>query len=272
MPRNKLAFVIVLTAAILMAAASANAGDWFDKVFGIRTTNGIEGSGDLVSEDRDVDEFTRIESSGPFDVVVTIGDKQSVSITFDDNLIDLVETNVRRKTLQIYSDENFDSEHSCRVEVTIPKLERVVTRGSGDITVESVSGKRFDCRVNGSGDIMVGELACDRVECSIHGSGDIVLQQLDGEFVECLIHGSGDFSAEGKVDEIEISIHGSGDVDTRDLRAQTADVTVQGSGDVRVHCEDSFDGAVYGSGDIIFYGDPKYISKHVSGSGSIRGR
>jgi hypothetical protein len=45
-----------------------------------------------------------------------------------------------------------------------------------------------------------------------------------------------------------------------------------GSGDVSVWATENFDGSVYGSGDIHYYGDPKHTSTHVAGSGEIRKR
>lgn len=269
MLRGKALSAIGLAAAVLMMFGSAEAGDWFNWTFG---GNGVKGSGDTVTEDRDVRKFTWIETSGAFDVFVKAGEKQEVLLTFDDNLIDLIETRVEGKTLKIYSDESYRSKHTCRVEITVPKLEGVTTRGSGDITVSDFDSEAFECHTKGSGDITVKNLNSDVLRCNINGSGDITVRDLDGDFLECRISGSGDFSAEGKVEELEINVYGSGDVDTRDLTAKEATVTIKGSGDARVYAEESFDGAVYGSGDISYYGDPKHTEKHVAGSGSIKRR
>jgi len=269
MLRGKTLSAIGLAVAILMMSGSVEAGNWFNRTFG---GNGVKGSGDMVTEGRDVMEFSWVETLGAFDVFVKVGEKQSVLITFDDNLIDLVETKVKGKTLKIFSDESFRSKRTCKIEITVPKLEGATTRGSGDITVMNVNSERFRCHVKGSGDITVSNINSDVFECDINGSGDITVKDLEGDFLECRINGSGDFSADGKVEELEIRVYGSGDVDTRDLRAKEAIVVIKGSGDARVHADESFDGSVYGSGDIAYYGDPEHTSKNVAGSGSIRRR
>jgi hypothetical protein len=215
---------IVAAAAILLVAGSVSA-DWFGFGFG-----GIKGSGDAVTEERDVGSFKRIESKGSADIYVTIGKGLSVTVTIDDNLIDLIETEVRGKTLRIDSRENYRTRLGCKIEITVPELERVYLRGSGDIIVE----------------------------------------RLDAEFFEFRLAGSGNLVAEGSTDELEVRLSGSGDIDTRDLIAQEAYVSISGSGDVRVHAEESFDGKVSGSGDIAIYGNPSDFSKSISGSGSIR--
>ena len=216
--------IVAALSLVLLIAGSASA-DWFG--FGGKS---IKGSGDAVTEERDVGSFKRIESNGSADIFVTIGKELSVTVTLDDNLIDLIETEVRGKTLKIDSRESYSTRLGCKIEITVPELERVYLRGSGDILVE----------------------------------------RLDAESFEFKLAGSGRLVAEGSTDELELRLSGSGDIDTRDLIAQEAYVSISGSGDVRVHAEESFDGRISGSGDIAIYGDPSDFSKSVSGSGSIR--
>ena len=220
---------VTLVVVLSMATGSVSAGDIW-KLFGCN--RGIEGSGDMETQTRDVKPFSRIKSTGSFDIFVKIGGEQSVTVTFDDNLIEFVSTRVRGKTLQIESEESFSSRRGCRIEITVPELTSV----------------------------------------HLSGSGDVEVIDLNQEFFEYSVSGSGDLRAEGKVQEIEIKVSGSGDIDSRDLEAVDAYVRVSGSGDVRVYATESLDAHVSGSGDIAYYGDPKDVSRHVSGSGSIRKR
>jgi hypothetical protein len=215
--------IVAAMSLVLLVAGSVSA-DWFG--FG----KSIKGSGDAVTEERDVGSFKRIESNGSADIFVTIGNELSVKVTIDDNLIDLIETEVRGKTLRIDSRESYSTRLGCKIEITVPELERVYLRGSGDVLVE----------------------------------------RLDSEFFEFKLSGSGSLVAEGSTDELELRLSGSGDIDTRDLTAQEAYAVISGSGDIRVHAEESFDGRISGSGDIAIYGDPSDFSKSISGSGSIR--
>lgn len=216
--------------AVTLFAASSTMADGF-----LKWTSGkdcIKGSGKLVTEIRELGEFTKIESWGSADIIITVGKDQQVSLTFDDNLIDLIKTDVHGKTLKISSEGSFSSRRSCKVEITVPNLEQV----------------------------------------SVAGSGDVEIFNLAGEYFEYTVSGSGDMWAEGTVDEIDIGVRGSGDIDTRELSAREATVKISGSGDVKVHATESFYGRVSGSGDIDIYGNPEHISRHVSGSGDIRKR
>ncbi|MEW5993789.1 MAG: head GIN domain-containing protein [Candidatus Zixiibacteriota bacterium] len=258
--------VIIPFSLVFLFASTAAADNWFTRIFGA----GVKGSGDLVTEERDLDTFTEIESEGSMDVRVRPGEKQEVLVRFDDNLIDLIKTEVEGSTLYIHSKGRYRSRHTCRLEITVSALERVTTRGSGDIDVSGFTSDVFDCCTRGSGDISIRDLTCGELRCDIGGSGDIALRNFQGELLECRIDGSGNIDADGLVNEIEIRVSGSGDVDARDLRAKAARVVSRGSGDVRVWAEESLEGSVHGSGDISYYGDPESVSKDVHGSGSIR--
>lgn len=215
--------IITLLLILVFASTSYASGFNFFK-------RGIKGSGDLKTETRDVDNFDRIKMVGSFDVFVTVGKKQSIEITFDDNLLDNVETKVKGKTLILDTERSYSSRRNCKIEITVEELEYV----------------------------------------KLSGSGDIVVNDLDNDFFEYVLSGSGNLTADGKVNDLELSISGSGDIDTRDLIAEDVYVKISGSGDIKVHAKKSFDGRVSGSGDIYYYGDPEQINTKISGSGSIK--
>lgn len=226
--KKTISVCFVLFTFIILSSQTALAGDFLKNL--LRGGRGIEGSGDLVTEEREVREFDEIRSYGSFDIIVTIGEPRSVKLTFDDNLIDIIETDVRSGVLKIRTDESYSSDRPCQVEITVPHLKGLYLSGSGDIDVSS----------------------------------------LDEDYFECSISGSGDINLEGKARETEFKISGSGEIDARDLTADDVYVKISGSGDVRVHAEESFDGTVSGSGNIYYSGQPNSLSTSVSGSGRIK--
>jgi hypothetical protein len=190
----------------------------------------IKGSGKLQTETRDVDNFNRIKMVGSIDVFITVGKKQSVEISFDDNILDYIETKVQGKTLILDSRKSFSSRKNCKIEITVPKL----------------------------------------VSVKLTGSGDININNLDNVFFEYELSGSGNLTAEGKVKDLELYLSGSGDIDTRNVAADDVYAKLSGSGDIKVYAQNNFDGKVSGSGDILYYGNPEKIDTKISGSGSIK--
>jgi len=221
---NKFLAITCILFATFASDALAGSHGWFGH------KNRIKGSGNLVTETRTIEPFSSLELSGSFDVYVIIGETQSVKVTFDDNLIEFVETRVRDGHLEISVEKSYSTHSRNRVDIVVPSLDEIFCSGSGDTEISGLRGDEFHYDVNGSGDLIV----------------------------------------DGEIDELRISISGSGDVDARDLMAREARVRISGSGDVKLFASESIDGRVSGSGDILIYGNPEHISRRVSGSGSIR--
>lgn len=209
---------------VLLAVAGTGC---FDIVFG-----GVQGSGTVESEQRDVGPFTRIDLTGSPDVDVRVGEPLEVIVETDDNLLPLIETRVEGDTLHVGSTKSYSTRKGVVIRVRVPSLESVSVQGSGDITATGVAGESFEAEVTGSGDIV----------------------------------------ARGTVRSVRATISGSGDIDLSDLRAEDAAVTVRGSGDIEVYATGELDASVVGSGDIRYRGDPSDVRREVTGSGDIVAR
>jgi len=61
----------------------------------------VSGSGHVITREIPASSFTRIEVSGVFDVTVTTGDQDRVTLTVDDNLVDRLDVGVSGTTLRI---------------------------------------------------------------------------------------------------------------------------------------------------------------------------
>ena len=177
----------------------------------------VTGSGVSKTEQRDVGEFQKIHVNGSPNVKIIIGDKRSVSVTSDDNLLPVIETNVEDGALVIGGKQGFSTEIGVTVQITVPKLEAVAVHGSGDVEVKGLEAEKFKAEIQGSGDITVA----------------------------------------GRADELDVEIQGSGDVNLDDLQAKRAAVEVQGSGDSTVKVSDELTVHLAGSGDVKYIGEPK---------------
>lgn len=246
MKASSMSYRLITFALFLALAGSVQAGGFLHFLTG----HNVKGSGDLITETRELEPFSEIEVSGSFDVVVTCGEKQELTITIDDNLMELITTRVRRGVLEIKGEESFSSHRKSKIEISLPTLEILALHGSGDISIRDAKG--------------------DELEFQLHGSGRIEAVDIEAGLLMISIAGSGDIVADGKADEVEVRVSGSGDIDLRELIADYASVRVSGSGDVEVYAGKSFSGRVTGSGDIRLHGNPRKFTEKISGSGDIR--
>ena len=152
--------------------------------------NSVKGSGNIIAEDREVAEFTKVRLKGSGNVILTQGQTQSLQIKTDDNIMPLIETTVNGKKLTISHGKHHLRPTTFEVFITVENLEGVSIAGSGDVIGKS----RF---------------VTDTFYSAISGSGDIDLEVETGR-LKSAISGSGSINLSGRSDSFDASISGSG--------------------------------------------------------------
>ncbi len=233
----------------------------------------LAGGAWAATDTREVDEFTKIAYTLPFEVEFVVADEHFVTLEGDGDTIDEVVTEVDGNTLKVYKENSwFDwSDGDIVLTIGFEELDAVSMAGSGDGYAEEIESDDFNIKISGSALLEIEKLSCNDLDIAIAGSGDVKLNELEADTLNTAIAGSGNVEASGRVVSQKISISGSGDHNARDLRSQEADVTVRGSGDVEVWAVAELDATVMGSGDIDYYGTPK-VDESIMGSGSLERR
>lgn len=190
---------------------------------------GVRGSGDIETEERNVEEFNSIEASGAFEIRVTMGEEQNVSVTADDNLLRYIVTKVRNGKLILETKREINPRRDIVVTITALNLKQFEASGACDIFVENISNDYF--------------------EVDMSGASDIKLQ--------------------GSTDKFLVDISGAGNVNAKNLIAKNVRVSLSGASDAIVHATESLDAEVSGVGSVDYYGDPDKVVTDVSGVGSI---
>jgi len=211
----------------------------------------VQGSGNIITQEREVSEFSKVHLKGSGKVFLTPGEKQSLEIKTDDNIMPLIETDVSGNKLTISHGNHHLRPTSFEVYITLENLEGVRISGSGDII-----GK--------------GRFVTDTLFTEISGSGDMDLEVETG-LLETKISGSGSIHLSGKAEDYTVSISGSGKINAFDVDAKHVSVKISGSGDCRVSTSESLDAKISGSGDVYYRGRPQ-INAKISGSGSLKSR
>lgn len=218
----------------------------------ISSCNCIQGTGPIVSEKRDVANFSEIELDLNADIYLV--QDTTVSLTFEaqENLINYIRTDVSRDKLRLYFKENcYLSDETIRFYISLRELSGITVDGSGVIDGNGAfSSEVVDLDINGSGKIMLN-LVANKIDIDINGSGSIYLK--------------------GSSQKMKCDINGSGNVYASDHTAYKAFIDVSGSGDCEVYVHDLLDANITGSGSVYYSGNPE-IQTHVKGSGSVMKR
>jgi hypothetical protein len=192
-----------------------------------------EGSGVVVEEERSVSGFNRISFEGIGKLIITQGDEESLLIEAEDNIMPLIETRVRGRTLQISFDGN-------RFENIIRPTEPV----------------RFHLTVT------------DLEGVFLSGLGDIDAMQIEVESLDVTLSGAGSITVSGEARQQDVNVSGAGAYDAADLESEVADINLSGAGSATVWVTESLDVNISGLGSVSYYGDPE-VEQSVSGLGNI---
>jgi hypothetical protein len=197
----------------------------------------------------DLAEFDEIRTSGPQQVVVTLGETQSVRSEGSPEALGQLEVLVEGGELIIRPKDGYamdwDNLSSATFHVTLPDLDAVALEGSGNLRVDRIEGESFTATIEGSGELTIADMEVEEAESSIGGSGTI--------------------TAAGTARETRVEIGGSGDVKAEGLRSDEASVEIAGSGNVALTVQDEARVEIAGSGDVDISGPARCSVSNVGG-------
>lgn len=199
--------------------------------------NVVRGSGDVISESREVSGFDSVDLSGAGDVIITQGEGESLTIETDDNIMEYITSEVRGGTLYLGTEEL----------TNVMPTRLVFTLGVDELNAVDVSG---------SGSIEAASIETDSLELGISGSGSVDVDSLTADELNVSISGSGDVRLAGETPEQDIDISGSGQYEAGDLLSESVVVSISGSGEATIWTTSSLDADVSGSGTVNYYGTP----------------
>ena len=106
---------------------------------GLDMLNRIEGNNNVISIDRDIDEnFTKVRVSTGIELIIDQGSEVSLTVEADENLHDIIITEVEDGKLKIYTEKNIWKSASKKVYLTVNTLEELKASSGSSIKTSTV--------------------------------------------------------------------------------------------------------------------------------------
>ncbi len=207
----------------------------------------VTGSGNITQETRKVEDFTKIEISGNYKIILVQDSSLSLNINADDNLLEYIKTSVDGNTLRI-KNKNICSD-DITVTIGVRNLEEI--HASGAVEISS------------TGKIKTGD-----IDLQLSGSTKTTLD-LNAARINTQGSGSTEINLKGQASAHDLDLSGNGNVNAFDFIVGDYNIATSGSSDCKINVLRALNVQSSGSSSIQYRGNPTQVNNHKSGSSSI---
>ena len=235
----RITIALVLALLVSSCGFDINIGD-----FG----RGEQGNGTVVEQTREVTEdFTMVSASEGLDVYVTQGTNFDISVEADENIIDLIGTDIKNGKLKIHAIENI-GRATKKVYVTLPNVEGLYASSGSQLTAET-------------------KIVSDKLEIDA-SSGALVEATVEASSMEIDGSSGANIELSGYAQDVYVDGSSGANIKAKDLMTKECNADASSGANVSIHVSDNLTADASSGGNISYKGEPS-VQKNKSVSGSV---
>jgi hypothetical protein len=211
----------------------------------------VKGSGQIETEEFEVADFNSLEFMGLGNIIITQGDKESLTVEAENNVIENLEVSTQGNTLSIGFKNRFINiipTKPINYYLTVKDLREIKISGAGNVKCEQLTTRDMRILSSGLGNMEM-QLAAEELQVDISGAGKIVIS--------------------GEVKTQFITISGAGAYEAFNLESSDCKISISGVGKAELNASDTLDIRMSGLGSIEYKGNPE-VAQNISGGGKIK--
>jgi len=219
--------------------------------FDMNFNPGLKGNGNVQTEDRTInEEFTAIKATEGLDVYLTQSNEVSISVEADENLHDIIITEVVDGVLKIHTSENIGWSKSQKVMVSFKDISKITSTSGSDV-------------------YSTNTITADHLELKSTSGSDMELE-VDTNTLDCKSTSGSDLRVSGITENLYAEATSGSDIKAGNLKAQTSNAKATSGADITINTSKELTAKATSGGDIKYYGNPEKVDKSDNVSGSIR--
>ncbi|WP_136468838.1 head GIN domain-containing protein [Flagellimonas onchidii] len=209
--------------------------------------NGKKGNGEVVEESRKVTEdFTEISASEGLDVFVTQNSKFKIDVEADENIIDLIATDIKDGKLRIHTIENI-GRATKKIYVSLPKVSGLRSSSGADLIVQNV-------------------IESEKIELDASSGSDLKVELIASEVSADASSGAG-IKVSGQADMLYADASSGADIRAGELMVKKCNADASSGADISINVSESLVADASSGADIRYSGEASVqAKKSVSGS------
>jgi hypothetical protein len=237
--KTLLKITILITAYLMLLFSTASC--FFD---------GVKGSNNVVSEERAIiSNFETIKVHQGISVYLSQGNKTELRVEADDNIIDLLITEVKDNELNIYFEKNVYKAKARNVYLTTSEISKIITSSGAmvksdssiqtpTITAEASSGSSIKIDVN---------------------TNEVISESSSGAII----------NLSGNTTSLTVNSNSGSSINASKLACQNATASANSGARISLNVNEELTANANSGGSISFDGNPTQINKSTSSGGSV---
>ncbi|MFI0430637.1 head GIN domain-containing protein [Mariniflexile sp. HMF6888] len=218
--------------------------------FDINIHSGIEGNGNVTIEKRNINQpFSAIKATEGLNVYVTQSDNEDISVEADENLQDIIITEVVDNVLKIHTKKNIGKYTSKKVMVSFRDISSMIaTSGSNVKSTNTLVVKHLDLETS---------------------SGSHVDLSINAANLNCKSSSGSNLKLSGKTIKLTAEASSGSTIKAKDMEAQSSYANASSGANITVNTSKELTAKASSGGHITYFGNPEKVTKNDSVSGSI---
>ncbi len=219
--------------------------------FSMNLGEGVDGNGNVITVDRDIStDFDQIKVSQGLDLYITQSNDVALSIEADENLHDLIMTDVENNILRIYSTENIRRSSSKKIMLNINDISAIKATSGSDV-------------------YSTNTIEVDELELNTTSGADMKLD-VKTQILNCHSTSGSDIRVSGTTEVLIAEATSGSDIKADKLKAETSKVKATSGADISVNTSKELTARATSGGDVRYSGNPEKVNTSDSSSGSVR--
>lgn len=211
-------------------------------------TTCTKGSGHVVSENRKVGNFSKLDLSGMYKVELVQDSSMNISVSADDNLLKLITTEVDGDKLKIKT-QNICPSGQIVVTIGVRNLDEIDQTGAISLTTKS-------------------KLVTKDLALNLAGASNVTLD-LDAANLHTTANGSIEINLKGQATSHSVNLSGGGKVHAFDFVVGNYDLETSGAADFEINVLHALTVNSSGASEVKYKGNPTTINNKKSGISTI---
>ena len=219
--------------------------------FALNISEGTKGNGNVIAVNRTISSnFNQIKVSEGLELHITQSDVVTLSVEADDNLHDLIKTEIENNTLKIYTSENIKSAASKKIIVNAKTISSIkATSGSSVYAANTIKGDVIELSAT-SGANMSLDITTQQISCKATSGSSIHLS--------------------GTTNLLNAQATSGSRIKANDLIANIAKVKASSGANVSTNTLEELTASASSGGAVSYSGKPEKVNTSNSALGSVR--